>query len=169
MVLALMALIAGIAVPNLSNVRTRAERDTYESSLALARSHVKSFVALMTSGETTYPVTENYKVVNYTLTTNNGLRNVLNATNRQSEFEYYVVGFTEALANSDPTSTVKADSAIKKDTIIPVIIKDGSTYSLKGLWYYSVSKEAVIYSYKTTGVAVFYDGWKALGSNGGKS
>ena len=168
-VLALMALIAGIAVPNLSNVRTRAERDTYEASLALARSHVKSFVALMTAGETSYPVTENYKVKQYTITSAGSFRTVLNATNRQSEFEYYVVGYTDALANADPTAKVAADSSIKKDTIIPVIIKSGSTYSLKGLWYYSIEKQAVIYTYKTVGVASFYDGWVALGSGGGKS
>ena len=163
-VLAIMALAATLVVPNLSGLRTRAERDTYEASLATAKSHVNSFVALLTSGENNYYITENYKVTTCSINSPQNLKKALNYTNQQSAYDYYVVSYEMTDANKDPTDKVKADSATKKDTIIPVIVREGNDiYTLKGLWYYSFSLQQIIYTYETKGTAKFKDGWQKLG------
>ena len=162
-VMALMALIAGIAVPNLRSITTRAEKDTYESYFLIAKTHTKNFADSLTAGDTFFPVTENYVVTQYNITGPNGLMKAMNATNRQSAFEYYIAGdFTSNVAKTDPTSNL---SDAKKDVIIPVIIRTGTNvsdykYTIKGWWYYSVKKKSIIYTYKASGV--MSAGWSSL-------
>ncbi|MBQ9369578.1 MAG: type II secretion system protein [Clostridia bacterium] len=168
-VVALIALAATLVVPNLTGATTRAEKDTYRSYCLQAKEDLKTFVNLLNSGTVNYPITlENYTVSNVSLSIPSGLAKALNYANRQSKFQYYVIGFTTSDASTDPTESISKATGLKSDVdiIVPVIIKNETkkTYELKGMWYYSWGKAMVMLTFDSKNNDS--DGYKALYSSG---
>ena len=152
-VIAMMAIAASIAVPNLRGVTTRAEKDTYRSYCILAKDQMMTFFALLNSEDFSFTVTENYEVTTYNISTADGLTKAFNSVNTQSKFQYYVIGFTESNASTDPSKSIKnAGLDASKDVIVPVYVKNDSkgTYEIRGVWYYSMGKERVVLTFDRT-------------------
>ena len=168
-VLALMALAASIAIPNLRGATTRAEMDTYRSYCLESKENLKMFCNLLNSGETTYTVTgSNYQVSTVSLTIASGLAKALNSVNRQPKYQYYVIAFysDSNTATVDPSSTIASQNLDKNlDVIVPVIYKNDATkiYTLAGVWYYSMSKGRIMLTFDATNKD--YEGFTSLELN----
>ena len=163
-VVALMSMISLLAVPNLRGVTTRAEKDAYNSYFLQGKDDMRNFTNLLNMGETILPVTsDNYKVKEVDLTTTDGLAQAMNYASRQGEYKYFIIGFTETLAGTDPTSKIEA-ADLKTDVMVPVFVKDDSSvYHAYGMWYYSAEKGRVVMTFKISKLEML-DGYVSLKS-----
>lgn len=162
-VVALMAMISLLAVPSLRGVTTRAQKDAYNSYFLQGKDDMRNFMNLMNMGETVFPVTSsNYKVTEVDLTTAEGLTKAMNYANRQTAYQYYIIGFTESNAATNPTSKIQA-AELKTDVIVPVFVKNGDVYESRGMWYYSAEKGTVVMTFKIKNLTMS-DGYSSLKS-----
>jgi len=153
-------------VPNLRGVTTRAEKDAYNSYFLQGKDDMRNFANLLNSDQTNFPVTsDNYKTKEVDLTTVDGLAQAMNYASRQGEYKYFIIGFTDTLAGTDPTSKIEAEG-FETDVIVPVFVKDSSSvYHAYGMWYYSAEKGKVVMTFKISKLQML-DGYVSL--KGGK-
>ena len=166
-VMALMAIGAAIAIPNLQGTMTRAERKKYDSYLLQAKTNVQNYVDLLNLSEFSYPVTDTdgVTIVNHNISLSTELNIVLNKMNFDTSFEYYVYDTGRTVKQNgknvvvydyndtgaaNPLSSAKAyyepsSFGGNKDLMIVLIHrKDGGVYELGIIWYYVRSKDEMI-------------------------
>ena len=166
-VMALMAIGAAIAIPNLKGTMTRAERKKYDSYLLQAKTNVQNYVDLLNLGEFLYPITEpdGVTIVNRNIYYSTELNIVLNKMNFDTSYEYYVydtgrtvkvngknvvvfdyndVGTANPLDKAKAYSEPSSFSGNKDLMIVLIHRSDAGVYELGIIWYYIRSKNEMI-------------------------
>ena len=182
-VMALMAIAATMAVPNLNGILTRSKKNTYVSYLVQAKNDTTLFLTLMNMGDN-FP----YKDVDGTvkeveLKTPANLQFALNMINRRTGFIYYVMPFTDEAAktniqneNSEHNKIFKffGDTNVQNENnkkneiedIIVILVKQNNQgiYSLRGFWYYNAKENSVKVTYNNANrQEPIISGWQSLG------
>jgi len=150
-VMAMMAIAAAIAVPNMRGMISNLEQRTYQSYCMLATSYTRGYVSNLNLGiDQVYYVTKDKRDDYYTITDAAEFTSAMNEYNTETAFSYYVMPFAKSFT-SDPSATVTAEitggKLPKKDVVIVCIKKDSVKYSLKGMWYYSYEKKQIVATY----------------------
>lgn len=172
--MALMAIGAAIAVPNLRGVMSRAEQTKYETYLRGAKASVQNFVDLLNMGLTKYPLTESdgYTVKEWDISNPKNLEVALNGSNTEQQYEYSFFGTdyktdkkSTLPTSGDATPSNKTNFTGKKDVILVSIFRNGNgIYSIRGFWYYNRTNKTYVMTYRIYDKEVFKKGNNTLSS-----
>ena len=163
-VMAIMVIASALILPNIQGMIDKTEESKLKNYCKEASTNLKNYTNLLLIGETKVPYQKKNGELDYYTIADDifGLEDALNEYNMNSEFDYfvmpYVVGDDKSSATTNPCPTIRADmnaNLVKKnDKMVTVIEKTTSStntrteiYKLIGFWYYSYSKDAVVYYY----------------------